>query len=54
MKRFWRWLRFGRITSTVKSIDGGVVSEEAYYGRRGRLIGYWAYGYWDPSLPYRG
>ncbi|WP_157657720.1 hypothetical protein [Burkholderia ubonensis] len=54
MKRFWQWLRFGTITEKVKSVDGGVPSEVEYSGRRGKLVGYWAYGYFDPKLPYQG
>jgi hypothetical protein len=54
IRRAWEWIRFGRITCVIKAVDGGVVSEEAYYGRGGRLVGYWAHGYWDPSMLYRG
>jgi len=38
-KRFWNWLRFGKVTSEVKSVDGGFISEIAYYDRKGRVIG---------------
>jgi hypothetical protein len=48
------WLRFGRITEKVISVDGGVASEVAYIGRFGRIVGYWAYGSFDPAMPYRG
>lgn len=54
IKRFIQWIRFGKITSEIKSVDGGFVSEEAFYGRNGKIIGYWAYGSFDPSYPYRG
>ena len=37
----------------VRSIDGGAVSEVAYIGRFGRIVGYWAYGHFDPAMPYR-
>jgi len=47
-------LRFGDITETIKSVDGGAVSEIEYRGRRGMIVGYWAYGHFDPSMPYRG
>jgi hypothetical protein len=52
--RSWTWVRFGKITETVKSVDGGVVSEIEYRGRSGKVIGYWAYGHFDPTGPYRG
>lgn len=54
IRRSWLWVRFGDITETVKSVDGGVVSEIEYRGRNGKVIGYWAYGHFDPSGPYRG
>ncbi|WP_157643828.1 hypothetical protein [Burkholderia ubonensis] len=54
MKQFWQWLRFGDITETVKTIDGGVASEVDYRCRGGKLVGYWAYGSFDPKLPYQG
>ena len=53
-KLAWQWLRFGDITETVKSVDGGVVSEVEYRGRGGQIVGYWAYGYFDPAFPYKG
>ena len=42
------------VRSEIKAEDGGVVSEEAFYDEYGKLVGYWAYGYFDPSLPYQG
>ena len=55
LKVLWLRLRFGKITGTVRGTAGdGVVSEIEYTGRGGKRIGYWAYGYFDPSLPYRG
>lgn len=54
MKRFLQWLRFGQINEKVKAIDGGVPSEIEYRGRGGKVVGYWAYGCFDPQLPYQG
>jgi hypothetical protein len=54
VRRLWNWLRFGRITERVVSIDGGVASEVEFRGRFGRVVGYWAYGSFDPAMPYRG
>lgn len=52
MRRVYNWIRFGMVHGVVKGEVGGVVSEIAYYDRRGRMVGYWAYGYFDPSMPY--
>lgn len=54
-KVFWRWVRFGTITSKVVGTAGdNVAAEIEYRGRGGRVVGYWAYGSWDPSGPYQG
>ncbi|MGD9678129.1 MAG: hypothetical protein AB7V16_07165 [Vulcanibacillus sp.] len=49
---FIDWLYFGKVTSKVKSWDGGCESEIEYRGRNNKIIGYWAYGFYDPFLPY--
>ena len=55
LKQIYLWLRFGIITSKVKDMAGDhVVAEIEYYDENGVTIGYWAYGYFDPSLPYQG
>lgn len=54
LKRAWQLARFGPITETVRSVDGGLASEVEYRGRNGKIIGYWAYGYYDPGMPYQG
>lgn len=54
IRAFWLWLRFGTVTSKVVSDINGVSCEVAYYGRGGRMVGYWAYGYYDPAFPYQG
>ena len=43
-----------KITSEVKETINGVVAEEEFYGYNGKVIGYWAYGCFDPNLPYQG
>lgn len=53
-RQLWLWIRFGKITSKVVARDGGVASEIEYFDRNGKSIGYWAYGSFDPSGPYRG
>lgn len=50
----WQRIRFGEITETIKSVDGGVPSEIEYRGRGNAIVGYWAYGHFDPTLPYQG
>jgi len=54
IRKFYLWLRFGTIRSEVRAVDGGVASEIEYFGRFNKSIGYWAYGSFDPSGPYRG
>lgn len=52
-RRLGEWIRFGKITSRVVETAGDhVVAEVEYRGRFDRVVGYWAYGYFDPSLPY--
>jgi len=54
IRKFYLWLRFGTITCKVVDTINGLPCEKAYYGRRGKLIGYWAYGNFDPEAPYQG
>ncbi len=54
VKRAVEWLRFGDIRAETRSVDAGVASEIAFIGRGGKTVGYWAYGSFDPSFPYRG
>jgi hypothetical protein len=55
IKRIWLWLRFGKITTKITGTAGdNVPAEIEYYGRRGRIIGFWAYGYFHPDYPYKG
>jgi hypothetical protein len=53
--RLIRRVRFGRITERVVATAGhSVPAEIEYLDRRGRVIGFWAYGAWHPDYPYRG
>jgi len=55
LKTIYVWIRFGRITEKVVGTAGhGVPAEIEYRGRFGRVVGYWAYGSFDPYLPYKG
>jgi len=38
----------------TKETINGIVAEYEVRARDGRVVGYWAYGYWDPALPYQG
>jgi hypothetical protein len=49
---FLDWCYFGKVTSKVKSIDGGIPSEIEYRGRNNKIVGYWAYGFYDPTYNY--
>ena len=44
--------KFMQIRFVVKDTIGGAVSEMAALDENGKVVGYWAYGSWDPSLPY--
>lgn len=43
----------GTVRSVIKSVDNGTVSEEAFY-EGNEIVRYYAYGHYDPSLPYTG
>ena len=53
-KRFYVWFCYGLITEKVKDSLDGLPCEIAYYNIEGELVGYWAYSYFDPKLPYKG
>jgi len=53
-KRFVRWLRWGRVRWRTTQDINGTAAEIEYTDRFGRVIGYWAYGSFDPQLPYQG
>ncbi|MDD3644373.1 MAG: hypothetical protein PHR19_02475 [Bacteroidales bacterium] len=54
IKNLYIYIRFGEITSRVVDRTNGMPCEIAYYDRNGKMIGYWAYGYFDPEGEYRG
>lgn len=48
-------VRFGEITSKVVGTAGdNIPAEIEYYGRGGKVVGFWAYGYYRPKYPYQG
>lgn len=55
LRRVWLWIRFGKITERVTGTAGdNVPAEIEYVGRGGKVVGFWAYGYWHPNYPYQG
>lgn len=52
-RKIYNRIRFGNVTAVVKDTVSGAVCEVVYMDSRNRVVGYWAYGYFDPSLPYR-
>ncbi len=54
LKKYWCWLRFGSLEIRIVDKIEGTVCEYEIIGRGGKVVGYWAYGSYDPSLPYRG
>lgn len=47
-------VHFGYVRSEVKATEQGHIAEEAFYDADGNVIGYWAYGHYDPAYPLRG
>lgn len=54
IRRAYVRVRFGVITSRVTATAGDHVPAEIEYIGRGKVVGFYAYGCWDPNLPYRG
>jgi len=55
LKHVWLRIRFGTITAKVTGTAGdNVPAEIEFYGRGGKLIGFWAYGSFHPKFPYQG
>lgn len=51
---FIQWVRFGKVVAVVVDRIDNTVCEIKYTGRFNCVVGYWAYGYFDPKLPYKG
>lgn len=55
LQKTWHWIRFGTLTLRVTGTAGdNVAAEVEYIGRFGRVVGFWAYGSFDPAYPYQG
>lgn len=52
--RLYVRLRFGKLHFVPKDRIDGLVCEQEAQNARGEVVGYWAYGSYDPSYPYRG
>lgn len=54
MRRIYNRVRFGKVTQRVTGTAGhNVPAEIEYLDRKGRVVGFWAYGAFDPNQPYR-
>ena len=54
LRYLWVYIRFGKLHPVPKAYVAGVISEIEYVDASGIVRGYWAYGYFDPNLPYQG
>ena len=54
--RFAFWLQWGKVYEGTYWMfhDQGLVCEMQYTNKKGKTIGYWAYGFYDPQFPYQG
>jgi hypothetical protein len=53
-RRFYNWARFGEVRAKIVGTIANVPCEISYIDSKGREVGYWAYGYFDPRAPYQG
>lgn len=55
IRRRYVALRYGTLTEHVTGTVGDCVPAEIEYrDSKGRVIGFWAYGYWHPDYPFQG
>lgn len=47
-------IRFGKLSYRTVAFVEGCEAEYEVLDRHNKVVGYWAYGYYDPRLPYRG
>ena len=47
-------LRKGYTERVVCTAGDNVPAEIEYRDEEGNVVGYWAYGSWDPAYPYQG
>lgn len=54
LRKVYNKIRFGDVYFvTTETVSGHVAEYEVRCKRSGKLVGYYAYGYYDPSLPYK-
>ena len=46
------YILFGKIRMHVVSQEESVIYEAEYIGRFNKVVGYWAYGNFEPDYPY--
>ena len=51
-RKIYNRIRFGHVQLIVNCTVAGTVSEVMYIDSKGKSVGYWAYGHFDPNLPY--
>lgn len=55
LQAYYYHIRFGEVTKHIMATAGdGVPAEIEYRDRKGRVIGFWAYGSWHPKSKYKG
>ena len=47
-------IRFGKLSYRPVAFVEGYEAEYEVLDRNKKVVGYWAYGHYDPRLPYRG
>ena len=47
-------LRFGKVRLVIKATEANVPSEYEILDRNNKVVGYWAFGIYDPNMPYKG
>ena len=51
----WSWVKWGRLKEgKTYATEWGVMEYEVLSARFGKVVGYWAYGSFDPCFPYQG
>jgi len=54
IRKLYNKLRFGAVYFITKeAINGHIAEYEVRRKKDNKLVGYFAYGYYDPSLPYK-
>ena len=54
IKKIWCIIKYGKISDIVIDDINGIPSEIKYIDKNGNEIGYWAFGYFQPNMPYQG